>query len=173
MPDTLSAIAAACRDHERLRFDYRESRRRGHRARPPSPTGWSTTAGRWYLVAWDIDRADWRTFRVDRIAPAPPAGPALRAPAAARRRPGRATSSRGVAAGDLAVPRPREGPRAGAELAKRLPAAVDVEPIDDDTCIASVGADSPAMLAPYLGMLGADFEVIDAPELRRHVRALR
>ncbi|NEE43364.1 WYL domain-containing protein, partial [Streptomyces sp. SID8455] len=29
----------------------------------------------WYLVAWDLDREDWRTFRVDRITPTPPHGP--------------------------------------------------------------------------------------------------
>ena len=31
--------------------------------------------GRWYLVAWDLDRADWRTFRADRITPKVPTGP--------------------------------------------------------------------------------------------------
>jgi hypothetical protein len=59
-----------------------------------------------------------------------------------------------------------------AELARRLPRAIVLEPIDDHTCLAQVGADNPAMLALYLGMLGADFEVVDAPELRDHLREL-
>ena len=58
------------------------------------------------------------------------------------------------------------------ELAKRLPAAVTLEPLGDQACIASVGADSLSALAPYLGMLGADFEVIDPPALRSELRAL-
>jgi hypothetical protein len=56
------------------------------------------------------------------------------------------------------------------ELSKRLPAAVTVEPAGDGACIATVGADSPSVLAQYLGMLGADFEVIGPPEARAALR---
>jgi len=59
-----------------------------------------------------------------------------------------------------------------AELSRRLPTAVSLEPVDDQTCIAHVGADSPEILTHYLGMLGAEFEVVDEPELRPHLRAL-
>jgi predicted DNA-binding transcriptional regulator YafY len=58
------------------------------------------------------------------------------------------------------------------ELTRRLPTSVTVEPIDDATCLARVGADSPEILAQYLTMLGADFDVVEGPELRRHLRAL-
>jgi len=50
--------------------------------------------------------------------------------------------------------------------------SITVEPIDDASCLAHVGADSPEILTQYLAMLGADFELVDAPELRRHVLAL-
>jgi predicted DNA-binding transcriptional regulator YafY len=59
-----------------------------------------------------------------------------------------------------------------AEVSKRVPAAVTVEALGGQACIASVGADSFDRLAPYLGMLGADFEVVEPPELRDAVRAL-
>ncbi|MFY1677292.1 helix-turn-helix transcriptional regulator [Streptomyces sp. WMMC905] len=70
-PATLTALASAVAGRERLRFEYRagdggESRRLTEPYRLVS-TGW-----RWYLVAYDMDRADWRTFRVDRVdAPVP------------------------------------------------------------------------------------------------------
>ena len=67
---TLAAIAGACRDQERLRFAYRAAE--GSRARRlVEPLGLVHTGRRWYLVAWDTARTDWRTFRVDRIEAAP------------------------------------------------------------------------------------------------------
>ncbi|MGW2590105.1 helix-turn-helix transcriptional regulator [Streptomyces sp. NPDC001515] len=63
---TLTVIASAVTGRERLRFAYRagdgaETRRQVEPYRLVS-TGW-----RWYLVAYDLERADWRTFRVDRV----------------------------------------------------------------------------------------------------------
>jgi predicted DNA-binding transcriptional regulator YafY len=122
-------------------------------------------------VAWDNDRSDWRTFRVDRIAPAPIAGPRF-----VPRPPPAADLVRHLVRGvQQATWRARARVKVhmpASELAKRLPAAVTVEPDGDDACIASVGADSLTVLAPYLGMLGADFEVIDPPALRAELRAL-
>ncbi|MFE9256159.1 helix-turn-helix transcriptional regulator [Streptomyces sp. NPDC006879] len=65
-PQALTTTAAAATGHERLRFAYRagdgtESKRLTEPYRLVS-TGW-----RWYLVAYDLDRADWRTFRMDRV----------------------------------------------------------------------------------------------------------
>jgi hypothetical protein len=59
-----------------------------------------------------------------------------------------------------------------AALADRLPPAVDLEPVDDRTCIATVGADDPYVLALYLGMLDVDFDILDAPELAAELRKL-
>lgn len=65
-PDALSVLAAACRDHEEVRFDYR--RRDGEDShRLVEPHQMVTVGRRWYLVAWDLRRDDWRTFRLDRL----------------------------------------------------------------------------------------------------------
>ncbi|MFG1925217.1 helix-turn-helix transcriptional regulator [Cryptosporangium sp. NPDC048952] len=69
--EVLLAISAAVHAHEMLRFDY-GSDEFPRRAEPHHVVTWG---GRWYLVAWDLDRADWRTFRIDRITPRTPNGP--------------------------------------------------------------------------------------------------
>src|SRR5688572_12089081 len=65
-PQHLTTIAAACRDSECVRFDYR-SRDGAATRRELEPHSLVNLAQRWYLVGWDRSRADWRTFRVDRI----------------------------------------------------------------------------------------------------------
>jgi hypothetical protein len=55
---------------------------------------------------------------------------------------------------------------------ERLPIPVDVEPLGDDRCAFEPGSDHPQMLALYLGMLDADFEIIDSPELVAALRQL-
>ena len=62
------ALATACRRQERLRFDYRAGDERTSR-RHVEPHRLVSLRSRWYLVAFDLDRDDWRTFRVDRIGP--------------------------------------------------------------------------------------------------------
>lgn len=65
-PEVLSVLSAACRDGEDVRFRYRT--RTGRDAgRHVQPHRLVTVGRRWYLVAWDHDRDDWRTFRVDRL----------------------------------------------------------------------------------------------------------
>jgi predicted DNA-binding transcriptional regulator YafY len=64
--ETISSLASACRSHEEVRFDYR--RRDGTDSRRLVEPHQLLSAGHlWYLVAWDLRRADWRTFRLDRI----------------------------------------------------------------------------------------------------------
>jgi predicted DNA-binding transcriptional regulator YafY len=64
--DALSLLALACRDREQVRFDYR--RRDGDdSSRLVEPFQLVSTGRRWYLVAWDVRRDDWRTFRLDRL----------------------------------------------------------------------------------------------------------
>jgi hypothetical protein len=64
-PEVLVELASACQAHHRIRLSYRD--RRGTTGeRDVEPQRLVRTAHRWYLVAWDLDRADWRTFRVDR-----------------------------------------------------------------------------------------------------------
>ncbi|WP_043644386.1 helix-turn-helix transcriptional regulator [Nocardioides alkalitolerans] len=68
----LTRLAQCCRDDERLRFTYDARRASSSGAALPrrhvEPDALVTVGQRWYLVAWDLDRRDWRTFRVDRIA---------------------------------------------------------------------------------------------------------
>src|SRR6186997_200527 len=73
-PAVLTDLARVCRDHSRLRFDY--SDRRGEATqRRVEPYRIVNSGQRWYLVAWDTDREDWRTFRVDRMVPGMSPGP--------------------------------------------------------------------------------------------------
>ncbi|MBF6173394.1 helix-turn-helix transcriptional regulator [Nocardia blacklockiae] len=64
--DLLVKLARARRDAVRVRFHYTRPGREA-RERTVEPVRMVTTGRRWYLMAWDIDRADWRTFRLDRI----------------------------------------------------------------------------------------------------------
>ncbi|MFI9602725.1 helix-turn-helix transcriptional regulator [Streptomyces sp. NPDC052043] len=65
-PETLTVMASAVAGHERLRFAYRAGDGAASR-RLTEPYRLVSTGRRWYLVAYDLDRADWRTFRVDRV----------------------------------------------------------------------------------------------------------
>jgi predicted DNA-binding transcriptional regulator YafY len=168
--EVLTAIAGACRDRQRLRFDYRDHDGSAS-VRTVEPHRLVHDRGRWYLVAWDVDRQDWRTFRADRIHPRIPTGPRF----APRDPPDGDVASyllRGVGAATWRY-RARVIVDAPATvIAGRLPPAVLVEAVDEHTCIVSVGSDTPQMLALYLGMLDADFEVGEAPELVEQLRTL-
>lgn len=65
-PETLTVMASTVAGHERLRFAYRD-KDGGESRRLTEPHRLVSTGRRWYLVAYDLDRADWRTFRVDRV----------------------------------------------------------------------------------------------------------
>jgi predicted DNA-binding transcriptional regulator YafY len=163
--DTLTAIANACRDHERLRFDYR-THGGSAAVRLTEPHRLVNAGRRWYLLAWDVDRRDWRTYRVDRIRLLPPAGPRF----PPREMP-EAEVARRLAAG-LATATWRYRARVtvdapAARAAARRPAGIAVEPVDAATCVIDVGSDDPRMLALHLGMVDADFRVdpVAAPEL--------
>ncbi len=169
---TLTAIAAACRDHERLRFDY-HAHDGADTVRLTEPHRLVSSGRRWYLLAWDVDKRDWRTFRVDQMGLRLPAGPRFRPREMADDEViGRL--SRGLATATWRY-RARVTVHApAAEAADRLPAAITVEPAGPDTCLIDVGSDTPAMLALYLGLLDADFRVDGsvAPELAESLRTL-
>ena len=73
-PAVLTTLASACRDHEQLRLDYRthDGTSAVRSVEPHRLVSWGQ---KWYLLGWDTDRGDWRTFRVDRIQPRTPPGP--------------------------------------------------------------------------------------------------
>ncbi|EID53758.1 helix-turn-helix transcriptional regulator [Saccharomonospora xinjiangensis] len=169
--DVLTTLVTAARDHEILRFDYRAHDGEQSR-RITEPHRVVTWGRRWYLLAWDVEREDWRTYRVDRMTPKIPTGPRF----TPREIPGgdaAAHVSRGVSSAawrhraSVVVHAP------AAKVTERLSPAVGVvEAIDEHTCVLHTGADTVEVLAVYLGLLGAPFEVTDPPELVAHVREL-
>ncbi|WP_113703026.1 helix-turn-helix transcriptional regulator [Nonomuraea lactucae] len=170
--ETLTVIAAAIRDHERLRFDYR-----GHGGdagvRTVEPHRLVHTGRRWYLLAWDGDRDDWRTFRADRISPRTPNGGRF----TPRTPPDGDAAAHVVRGTGSAAWRHPARVRLHApldELAERLTPAAGL--LRDDTehggCVLETGGDSLYDLAAFLGSLGVPFTVLDPPELRALLRDL-
>src|SRR5262245_5856029 len=170
-PQHLTTIAAACRDAECLRFAYTSRDGTGSR-REVEPNSLVNLGRRWYLVAWDRRREDWRSFRVDRLAR--PAAMGIRF--APRRPPG----------GDAAAYVERsitEAPNRfearvtlhapADEITGRMPGRWGtVEAIDAARCEFRTGDDDLAWLALRIAMLGVDFEVNEPPELAEHLREL-
>ncbi|HET6213351.1 MAG TPA: YafY family protein [Micromonosporaceae bacterium] len=170
-PRVLTTLAALCRDRERLRFDYRDHAG-GASLRVVEPYKLVNWGRRWYLVAWDVDRRDWRTFRVDRVEPRTPTGPRF-----APREPPDAdlagyVSRRVSAAAWRYRTRVTVHAPAGTVADRINPAVGTVEAVDEHTCVLHTGADTIDTLAVYLGMLGVDFTVIEPPELVAYVREL-
>jgi predicted DNA-binding transcriptional regulator YafY len=167
----LTAIANAARDHERLRFDYR-SHDTSVRRRDVEPYRLVTWGRRWYLVAWDAERRDWRTFRVDRMEPKIPTGPRF-TPRPLPADDLAAYVSRGVNTAAWRY-QARVIVHAPAEVvAERLPGSLGpVEVVDEATCTVMLGSDNVEMLAVWLSALGHDFTVVDSPELVAQLRVL-
>ena len=169
-PQVLVALTAAVRAREVLRFDHRTARLSPGPDAPPrrvEPYATVALAGRWYLVAWDLDREDWRTFRADRITVRTPTGPRF-VP--------RALPHGGVAGVVGAAFRgSADGtwPCTG-EVELDLPAhavapfAADgvVEALGADRCRLVLGAWSWTGLAASLCRFDADVRVVGPPELR-------
>ncbi|MFH8616154.1 helix-turn-helix transcriptional regulator [Streptomyces sp. NPDC017979] len=202
-------LSRAVRGHEELRFSY--ARGPGYSRAPDAAatgpaTSESTASGpttvpptaesrrvephhlvawrhRWYLVAWDLDRADWRTFRVDRIRPRTPTGPRF----TPRPLPGGSVSAfvtgrfRGSGETDGGDGRgaATDWPCRG-EVVLHLPAA-SVAPFAEDGVVVELGPDrcrltlgswSWTALAAAFGRFDADIDVIGPPELAAAFAAL-
>ncbi|GAA3259329.1 helix-turn-helix transcriptional regulator [Nonomuraea helvata] len=169
-PEVLTTIANAARDHERLRFDYT-----GHEGettvRNVEPHRLVHRRGRWYLVGYDVERQGWRTFRVDRVRPRTPAGPRF----TPRELPGNGDVATFVERGvNTAMWRHRGTVllHAPAGQVKALPLGLEVEPVDEATCLLRLGGDDLEGMAVWIGMVGVDFEVLDPPELAEAVLKL-
>jgi predicted DNA-binding transcriptional regulator YafY len=170
-PDVLTLIASACRDQERLRFDYQAHSGAASR-RTVEPYRLVNDRRRWYLVAFDTDRDDWRTFRVDRIEPRPPAGPRFTPRPLPPDKEITAQLARGVGEATWRY-RARVIVHApAAHVRSRLPIPVEVEAFGENKCAFEPGSDHPEMLALYLGMLDADFVIVGSPELVDVLRKL-
>ncbi|MFJ4666636.1 helix-turn-helix transcriptional regulator [Kitasatospora purpeofusca] len=171
-PEDLTVMANAVANHERLRFGYRAGNgAETHRLVEPERL---VSAGRrWYLVGFDLDRDDWRLFRVDRV-------------------------SDPFATGARFTPRPLPAEDAAAYVASKLRREssaytldatlhlsaeearhrvggygdTEVEPVDEHTCRLRSRTNSLEWLAMRLLMAGCEFEVHSPPELRTRLRAL-
>ncbi|MCX5197607.1 YafY family transcriptional regulator [Streptomyces sp. NBC_00249] len=171
-PSVLTELAAVCRDRERLRFGYRDHGGSVSR-RTVEPHRLVCTERRWYLVAWDLDREDWRTFRADRIEPRPPHGPRF-TPRPAPAEDLAAYVSQGVSQHVYAA-RALVRLRMSAEDAARVVGPSDgvLEPVDAHSCLLRTGAVSLKVLVIHIMLLGCEFEVVEPPELTDRIRAAR
>ena len=170
-PQHLTVIAAACRDSERLRFTYR-SRDGTDTRREVEPHSLVNLGRRWYLVAWDRRREDWRTFRVDRLTRPAPTGTTF----ATRKLPAKDASAyvqRSIAGAPSRFEADVTVHASASEMTNRFASHWGTfEPIDDHTCKYRTGDNDIAWLAVRIAMLGVDFEVLGPPELAEHLRTL-
>ncbi|MGY1714307.1 helix-turn-helix transcriptional regulator [Geodermatophilus sp. SYSU D01106] len=167
-PDVLTAVALACRDTERLGFGYAPPDRE-REERLVEPHRLVSLGRRWYLVAWDLDRGDWRTFRLDRLdAPrgtgsraAPRRFPAEDAAAWVRERLDKAWA-RHVVEAEVAAPAEQVRGRIGrwATVTEDL----------GDACRVRIEGDDLDWATAALVVAGAPFTVLSPPGFAAHVR---
>ncbi|MEV4175557.1 YafY family protein [Nonomuraea sp. NPDC049709] len=166
-PGRLTALAVAAAGKERVRFAYRANDGATSR-RLVDPHRLVVAGRRWYLLGHDLDRDDWRIFRIDRIDELRPTGARIV---------------------------PRELPAGGAaayvadqlySLASTYEAVVtlhapitepiralgEVTPIGERVCRLRMHADTLDWLAFRLTAIGCEFEVHEPPELTEHLREL-
>ena len=168
--EALTIIATASRDHQVLRFDYRGA---GGAAstRRLEPHRLTFTGRRWYLLGFDLDRADWRTFRVDRVTPKPPAGPRFtprEAPEDSWRPEDRNTAHHTWAH----QARVRLEVSADSLRDRVATAGGRLVAVDEHSCVLEIGTDSLHWLVGYLTTLEVGFEILDPPELREALLTL-
>lgn len=164
----LATLAQACRDDERLEFTY-AARGRDPAGRHVEPHRLVTLGRRWYLVAYDLDRQDWRTFRIDRLSDPALTGarfrqrelPATDAAAFVQRS---IDSARIHIAVDVHISAPAESV---ARVAGRW---AEVSPIDEGSCRMRMDVDTLDWPVLLLGAIDADFEVVAPVELAERVR---
>jgi predicted DNA-binding transcriptional regulator YafY len=174
-PEVLATLAAACRDTEVVTFDYR-ARAGAPGRRRVEPYHLVTLRGNWYLVAYDPERAGWRTFRLDRVAaprstrhgfsprtlPAPDAATYLARSFAGAR-------YRYSARIEVALP--------GDAVRSRVCASVPgrISELGADRCAVSMSADSLDLVVQYVATvasLGATTKLDADPEVADRLRGL-
>jgi predicted DNA-binding transcriptional regulator YafY len=167
----VSSLASACSERRELRFSYRDHGG-ASTSRTVEPHRIVHTQGRWYLVAWDGGRNDWRTFRIDRV-DAPAATGARFLPRSSPDDDVGAYVARGVASAAYRV-RARVTLHAPLDaLRERISSmAGQLEAADERSCTLHTGAFSLEGLAAWIISFGVDFDVVDPPELRDHIRRL-
>jgi predicted DNA-binding transcriptional regulator YafY len=166
--DVLTRVAAACRDRLRMRLSYRD-RGGNSTLRSIEPLRLAHTGSHWYLVAWDLERDDWRTFRMDRAERVSATGSRF----APREFPGDIAAYVARSMRSVVYRHRMRLKMSGAldTLSKRIPKWCGVlEALDERSCVLNVGADSIDALVAILAMTGAEFEVMESPELAGEAR---
>jgi len=169
--DTLSIIAGACRDLQKLSFGY-HSREGAETEREVEPHRLVHTGRRWYLAAFDVGRNNWRTFRVDRIEPPLVTGQRFTA-----RQPPEgdfaAYVSRSVAYGPDTYEAKVILHASVEQAAERIPpSAGKLEALDGGRCLLHARSSSLDALTVHLAWLGLEFEVREPAELAHHIGAV-
>jgi predicted DNA-binding transcriptional regulator YafY len=159
----LGRVAFAIRGHERLRFGYTKPGG-SEEARHTEPQRLVSWGPLWYLLAWDLERDDWRVFRVDRMTAPVQTGARFRPRVIAEDSVvdfvvGRVIRASWKYRARMLVHAP------ASELAAKIVIPVDIEEIDEVTCRVELGADDPHRLALWVSQLDVDIEVIEGDEL--------
>jgi predicted DNA-binding transcriptional regulator YafY len=174
-PELLATLAGACRDGLRLRFGYVARDERSSQ-RQVEPAALVHSGRRWYLLAFDLDRDDWRTFRIDRIRGRARAGERGRRRAVPGGDPAAYVQRQlnSAAAAEPAAPpgRVRLG-LAAATAAARIPDRYAIVEADgEEACVVTTrGAWSRSFLV-WMALLDAPIEVLDPPELAEVARGV-
>ena len=169
-PRVLTTLAQACRDTERVTFGYTAAGRE-HGARDVEPFRLVSLGRRWYLVAYDLGRHDWRSFRLDRLDSPRRTGERFRPrelpaqDAAAFVRAGMNRQA-GEPVTVTAVVRAPAG-----DVRTRIGRWATVQDRDGDTCLVTMTADILDWPAMALGSVGAEFTVLSPPEFVEHLRS--
>ncbi|WP_350348756.1 WYL domain-containing protein [Agromyces sp. G08B096] len=173
--ETLVELSTAIRARQVLRLDYASAVPHAEPARHRvEPHHLAFAGGRWYLLAWDLDRADWRVFRADRVAPRTPLGgrfeprPVPGGSAAAflsARFKGSRDADEWPCTGTVEL---------GLPAREVLPFAGDgtVEDLGDGRCRLRSGSWSWVALAAALNRFDTDIDVVEPEELRAAFRTL-
>jgi predicted DNA-binding transcriptional regulator YafY len=168
--DVLAVLAQACRDAERARFRY-VAHDGTDSARHVEPLRLVSLGRRWYVVAYDLDRTDWRSFRLDRVTGPRGTGarfrprelPAEDAAAFVRAGINRVPASHAV---EVLMDAP------AAPLRERMGQWFDVEELGPERARLTMTTDDLSWPAMALGVLGEEFEVVSPPELRALMGAM-
>jgi len=173
--DVLATIAGACRDGIRLHFAYVAKDETASK-RNTEPCAAVYSGHCWYLVAFDLDREDWRTFRIDRIRGRVRAGGRGRRRTVPGGDPAAYVKRQLRRSGDDDTPAARGRIRLGvpaARAGRRIPDRyATVEPDGDHACIVSTRGPWSRSFLVWMAMLDEPIEVLGPPELAEAARAL-
>ncbi|UUO04173.1 YafY family transcriptional regulator [Mycolicibacterium novocastrense] len=168
-PDVLMTLARACRDHEHVATGYVDIRSNATQRRI-EPYQLVTTGRRWYLLAYDRDKQDWRSLRLDRMNDVRAQGSTFvprEAPDAAAyvRRSISSSPYRYVARVHFSAPE--------SVVAQHFsPSSAMIEPDGPDACVVTAGADDPERMVLYFAAVGCDFRVLSPPEVIQAAEAV-